>query len=278
MKIGTPTRFRPAGPSRHGQQDQSQAALPTRKIALPLQSSTLPELPAANLTQEAAAPNKGGNEDHDAPLHKSEEGAACLTMNPSSAVKDAKTVHEVPIEHPQIQRPKRVIKSSSGPGPSTAISEKELKAATQRNTAKNMVFHCAIDREIIRIPGPRPPSPTSKIRTTADKEEEERKAGRDQRAKRRSRGSDVEAEMSESRPLIERVERTRGPGEDEDYLTPARPCKKVKTAHGKTVKWDRELTIIRNDGQPEAARDAGKAVAPGKSALKSNAQVSVERR
>ena len=171
-------------------------------------------------------------------------------------------------------RPKRMPKTPALPSISTAISERELKAATQRNTAKNMVFHCAIDREIVKVPGPRPPSPTSKIRTTADKEEEIKKAGRGQRAKRRSRSSDGESETEDTTPLIEKVERFRGPGEDEDYSTPARPGKKAKTSHAKSVKWDRQLTIVRDDSRPGVARTIPRSALLRRSSLKAGAQVS----
>lgn len=150
------------------------------------------------------------------------------------------------------------------------MSEKELRLATQRNTSKNEVYHCAIDRQIIRINAPRPPSPTSKIRTTVDRDEEEKKAGREQRAQRRSRGSD--AGSIEIFPVVERVERIRGPGDEEDYKTPVRPNKKAKIRHEKNVKWDKELMVIRDDGcQPPKARDA--MVQPGKSCLRDEAQV-----
>jgi hypothetical protein len=179
-----------------------------------------------------------------------------------------------PIESTKARRPKRIIKATrSMSGQSTGLSEKELKVATQRNTAKNMVFHCAIDREVIRISGPRPPSPTSKIRTIADRDEEEKRAGRGQRAKRRSRNSDAHSDVEEELPLIERVKRARGPGEDEDYATPVR-YKEVKHRHGKTVRWNRELTIIRYDGRSEARGEPREEAMPARSALKLAAQVS----
>ena len=149
--------------------------------------------------------------------------------------------------------PQRLAKAPAAP-PSSSVagmSEKELKAATQRNTSKNEVYHCAIDRQIVRINAPRPPSPTSKIRTTADREESERKASRGERAQRRSKGSGGDESEDDLPPLVERIERTRGPGDEEDYSTPARPAKKTKVRHGeKNVKWDRALVVIRDDGRP----------------------------
>ena len=139
------------------------------------------------------------------------------------------------------------------------ISEKELKAATQRNTSRNEVYHCAIERQIVRKHGPRPPSPTSKIRTTADREEAERKVSREERAKRRSRGSEADSD-TEAPPLVQRISQLRGPGEEEDYVTPARPVKKAKTAHvdvktkDKVVRWDRGLVVIRHDGSEAVSK------------------------
>lgn len=129
------------------------------------------------------------------------------------------------------------------------MSGKELKTTTDRNTMRNQVYLCAIDRQIVHVPGPRPPSPTSKIRTTADRNEEEKKKSREHRAKRRAAESGTSAQDgSPERPVIERVERARGPGDDEDWTTPARPAKKARTGSDKSVKWDRELVIIRDDG------------------------------
>jgi hypothetical protein len=129
------------------------------------------------------------------------------------------------------------------------MSGKELKMTTDRNTMRNQVYFCAIDRQIVHIPGPRPPSPTSKIRTTADRDEEEKKKSREHRAKRRARESGASTEGgSPERPVVQRIEQTRGPGDDEDWKTPARPMKKAKLRQEKNVKWDRELVIVHDDG------------------------------
>jgi hypothetical protein len=125
------------------------------------------------------------------------------------------------------------------------MSGKELKTTTDRNTMRNQVYLCAIDRQIVHVAGPRPPSPTSKIRTTADRDEEEKKKSREHRAKRRGASGQ---EGSPERPIIEKVARARGPGDEEDWITPARPAKKAKLGMDKSVKWDRELVIIRDDG------------------------------
>jgi hypothetical protein len=115
---------------------------------------------------------------------------------------------------------------------------------------RNQVYFCAIDRQIVHVPGPRPPSPTSKIRTTADRDEAEKKKSREHRAKRRgARESGASTEAgSPDRPVIQRIEQTRGPGDEEDWKTPARPAKKAKLREEKNVKWDRGLVIIHDDG------------------------------
>ena len=57
--------------------------------------------------------------------------------------------------------------------------------------------------------------------------------------------------------LVERKTHTRGPGDEEDYKTPARPAKKAKTAYtqaegsGKSVKWDKGLVVIRDEAGQE---------------------------
>lgn len=210
------------------------------------------------------------------------------TPSPSKAKSETKTTSP---DHPpsthKATRPKRAIKapipaaSATKPamrvgimGPSIVpnMSEKELRETTKRNTAKNEVYHCAIDRQIVRKTGPRPPSPTSKIRTTADKEEEEKKQGRGERAKRRSGSAastaDEGSEGEEQEcPTIQRIAWENVAGEEiGEYVAPpesTRPNKKLKlnftdTSTASTpsksrnrtrrVKWDNGLILIRNDG------------------------------
>lgn len=179
------------------------------------------------------------------------------------------------------RRPKRAAKPPPSrirtPAPAAApyMSGKELKTATERNTSRNQVFFCAIDRQIVRVPGPRPPSPTSKIRTTADRDEEEKKNSREHRAKRRARDSGASTEAgSPERPVIQRVERARGPGDDEDWKTPARPAKKAKLREEKNVKWDKGLVIIHDDGSAVAPPSASEVNAPRKGCVRQAAVVS----
>lgn len=154
------------------------------------------------------------------------------------------------------------------------MSGKELKTTTDRNTMRNQVYLCAIDRQIVRKNGPRPPSPTSKIRTTADRDEEEKKKSREHRAKRRARDSDnTAAGDSPEQPRIEKVERLRGPGDDEDWRTPARPAKKAKIGVDKSVKWDKGLVIIRDDGTGVCPPASAEAEEPARSSIRQEARV-----
>ena len=185
-------------------------------------------------------------------------------------------------------RPKRAVKPPSAPTtfyqpqprhinnlgfPSIApnLSEKELKVATQRNTAKNEKYNCVFEREIVHVNSERPASPTSKIRTIADREEEERKQGRDERAKRRSRGPEGDDEEIQV-AVIERVSRFRG--DEDDYTTPARALKKAKVTHAKTVRWDKGLLIIRDDvGKETIQRESPKKEDWPRGCIKNSAKV-----
>ncbi len=191
------------------------------------------------------------------PLKASDSGGDdVVNTSPSpgkSAIVRAKRVIRPP-PAPQMQRRRQpgLVVPSIAPD----MSEKELKATTHHNTIRNQVYLCAIDRQIVRKTGPRPPSPTSKIRTTADRVEAEMKAGREARAKRRSRGSDVDTDVESEEDVyvsvVERSSHVRRPGDEEDYETPARPAKKAKMSHtqsqgvAKSVKWDKGLVVIRH--------------------------------
>lgn len=116
----------------------------------------------------------------------------------------------------------------------STVPDKELGTITKLNTARNEVYYCTLDRNIVKKDGPRPESP-SKVRTIAEREEEEKKLGREARATRRGTGtrsgdcsSDPEGgerphSLAELLPPLKHV---RGAGEEEDYQTPARPLKR----------------------------------------------------
>lgn len=184
-----------------------------------------------------------------------------------------------PQRSPSSSRPSRAVKPTATRGrlaistPAAPwMSGKELKTTTDRNTMRNQVYLCAIDRQVVHINGPRPPSPTSKIRTTADRDEEEKKRSRESRAKRRGTAT---TDGSPEKPVIERVDRARGPGDDEDWKTPARPAKKAKMGQTKTVKWDRGLVIIRDDGSAVCPRSSDDNEVPKRSCVRLAAKVSL---
>lgn len=116
------------------------------------------------------------------------------------------------------------------------ISDKELSTLTKLNTARNEVYFCTLDRNVVKKDGPRPPSP-NKVRTIAEREEEERKLGREARAKRRGKGNsggessgqeDTDGQPLSLADLLPPLKHIRGAGEDEDYQTPARPLKRTR--------------------------------------------------
>jgi hypothetical protein len=144
-----------------------------------------------------------------------------------------------------------------------SITEKELKTKTAFNTAKNEKRQCAIDRKVIHIDLPRPPSPTSKIPTTAAREEREKKMGREERARRRKQDEE-DAKADSAEMLVQREERAMGPGDEEAWVyadaeedeegdtdLSGHERKRVKTTHvhTKKVKWDKGVVVIRDFGE-----------------------------
>lgn len=116
------------------------------------------------------------------------------------------------------------------------VTDKELGTITRLNTARNEVYFCTLDRNAIKRDGPRPPSPC-KVRTIAEREEEEKKLGREARAKRRGTGRrSGECSSDQEEPdkplsladLLPPLKHVRGAGDEEDYQTPARPLKRSR--------------------------------------------------
>lgn len=131
-----------------------------------------------------------------------------------------------------------------------------LRALTTSNTTKNQKYMAAsLQTKIIRMDGQRPESPIMKVKTVAQRKEDERGQGRRERAERRAKrasgtaeesGADDFSEGPESSPL---GEHKRGPGDDEDYFTPVCSSKRPRLDEGvddgkekKRVKWDRGLS------------------------------------
>ncbi|KAF7966116.1 hypothetical protein HWV62_39976 [Athelia sp. TMB] len=146
-----------------------------------------------------------------------------------------------------------------------------LKALTSSNTTRNQHNFVSLATEVVRKDGNRPESPMVKIRTISQREEEERVKGRAERAQRRARKSD--GGLDEEEDGSDRGDSSnlgdgdwvevepawgagyrRGPGDEEDYKSPARPEPPLKRPRfndeadeaddlleKKRVKWDRGL-------------------------------------
>ncbi|THH05239.1 hypothetical protein EW145_g4940 [Phellinidium pouzarii] len=113
-----------------------------------------------------------------------------------------------------------------------------LKTLTNNNTTRNQNYYAQLEMHVIRKAGNRPESPTMKLRTILEKQKEEQDKMRAERARRR-RGDEgdpsMDFEMQDSIG-VQPTKHRRGPGEEEDYVSPVRP------ANGKKgVKWDRGL-------------------------------------
>ncbi|KZV97668.1 hypothetical protein EXIGLDRAFT_832689 [Exidia glandulosa HHB12029] len=105
----------------------------------------------------------------------------------------------------------------------------QLRALTNANTVRNQAWTTTtIETLVVRKPGPRPASPSTKMRTAAEKSKEEASQERERRARRRA-GQDVEAEEAEA----ERRRHLKAPGDDSEYETP----ETVRVA-GRGVRWD----------------------------------------
>lgn len=179
-------------------------------------------------------------------------------------------------KHSSPPKPKPKPKTEQPPSIVPGMTERALKAATSRNTARNQVYLCTIDRQIVRVSGERPPSPTP-VRT-ADKEHEEQVQGREARAKRRARSSLGESESGEEEaedegPDIERAKLgRRAPGDLEEYSTPVkRPAKRAKL-----TKLGDSRSGSSSDG--DKASVASRATVPSQNGEKSEGQDGDDRR
>lgn len=125
-----------------------------------------------------------------------------------------------------------------------------------------------METEIVKKEGKRPESPTVKLRTIAEKANEEKARQRKERAKRRAKRSDggeVESLDANDRTLEEDGRHRRGAGEEEDYESPERPMRPLKRLNAdgseevetvvvkeRRVQWDRLLfTAVFIDEIPE---------------------------
>lgn len=135
--------------------------------------------------------------------------------------------------------PRRTSRSRTKPAPSVSSSVTQsivlptsivaLRAITQENTGRNEVWAVAdIETVIVRRPGPRPESPSSKMKSVAEKRREAADRQREKRAKRRAGEGDDEED--------DELRHIRGPGDDEDFITPQRLRQRPRAVH-----WDPDL-------------------------------------
>ena len=153
---------------------------------------------------------------------------------------------------PLQSRRRRPLPSETS-GPFAGMTALALKTLTSANTIRNQQQVVVIQTEVIRKEGPRPDSPTTRVRSALEKQKEERIQQRHERAERRARrsaGSDldippdagdgaaVEGMSDGSDACFMTVDRDveseavlrhrRGPGDEEDYDTPPRPERPAK--------------------------------------------------
>ena len=184
---------------------------------------------------------------------------------------------------------RRRAAETSGEGTFSSMSALALKALTTTNTTKNQHNLVAVlETEIVRKPGNRPASPTTKVKTIEEKRKLDQDQGRSDRAKRRARrSSDLRDDSSltsddeESLPLGPDGQPTRhrrGPGDEEDYESPERierPGKRTRIHETgepgeevavKSVRWDRGLyTTVYFDDLPLQSRASENPQAPATS-------------
>lgn len=163
----------------------------------------------------------------------------------------------------------------------SGMSVLALKTLTSNNTVRNQKQVAELETEVIVKEGKRPESPTTKVRTTLEKQKEERAKEREERAARRARRHAVsggeegasdglgEDSIMTEQDTMDGVDGTptkhiRAPGDESDYETPEkseRPAKRSRFEDGaedvadKRVKWDRGLqTTVTFDDTPPKPR------------------------
>ncbi|TFK29921.1 hypothetical protein FA15DRAFT_663226 [Coprinopsis marcescibilis] len=168
------------------------------------------------------------------------------------------------------------------------MSATALKNLTANNTTLNQAYlSVRLETEIIRKTGARPESPAVKIKTIAQREQEDKERKRMERAKRYARrsggevpgSSDVEPSSDDDELFgsldgsDDEPRHQRGAGEDEDYETPHRAFKRMRlTENGpeevgeepkRRVKWDRGLyTTVYLDEVKLGSRQYPKGAVP----------------
>ncbi|CAE6470277.1 unnamed protein product [Rhizoctonia solani] len=152
---------------------------------------------------------------------------------------------------PLTRAPKRIIPDGSAlqawasvsnvTGPLTE-TQKELQKLTAENTERNNGYGCLIERTDMFVDLPRPPSPTSRVRTKAQRSRELERQSRNERAQRRSAAKGEEADSSLASTSTE--ERRLAPGDDGEWIEPVRK--------GRHVRWAQSLVHDDVDKGPRA--------------------------
>lgn len=252
------------------QQAQPRIAGRPFEVARPIKPSSEPKQAIAEREDAQVAAINTASDLRDDPTAVSPAPAPASPPRPSISVERPRRVQTaVRSAQPQVRQyvPKAAAAAlaaratgSQSSKPARQLTETELKNLTSFHTARNEVYFCSIARNVHKREGPRPPSP-NKVRTIAEREEEERKLSRERRArKRESRKSngDTDGEWDSAGSDAEVMVHTkhiRGPGDDEDYATPARPGKgrkSQKPSDAARVRWDKGL-VVRSDG-PRAGK------------------------
>jgi hypothetical protein len=119
-------------------------------------------------------------------------------------------------------QPKRKSKSASGEKlPVSELSAAALGKLTNNNTKRNEKRVAELDRRFVLLDIPRPPSPSSRIRTVAQKESDAAEMARQRRARNRSimKGEILPLEEPFDN-VLPPIKHPKAPGDEEDYHTP----------------------------------------------------------
>ncbi|CEH18724.1 hypothetical protein CBOM_05440 [Ceraceosorus bombacis] len=149
--------------------------------------------------------------------------------------------------------------------PSVPLSNAEMLALTKHNTRRNEKYLTKLDIVPIRMEGPRPPSPSAKIRKTpgADKlDKAEADEARERRARKRTSdgADDGQAKQDASAALEKHVQ---GAGDEESFHTPTRPQFITHGPQKKVVKWHKSLFVGPSEAPAQRIAEAEQRPAAG---------------
>lgn len=132
-----------------------------------------------------------------------------------------------------VTQSKRKSKSASGEKlPVSELSATALGKLTNNNTKRNEIRVAALDRRFVLLDIPRPPSPSSRIRTVAQKESDEAEMARQRRARNRSIMKGEILPLEEPFGNVLPLKHARAPGDEEDYHTPKKTRLAIEMAGG----------------------------------------------